>query len=168
MVTIRRIQIGEHELFKRIRLASLRESPLAFGSTYESAIARTAESWREQADCSAQGSDRSTFIAFAAGSPIGIAALYRHKERKDLGELLQVWVAPEYRSTRVAVEVMDAVFHWAGANGFRKIVASVAKGNERALRFYRKYGFGPVDAASDTGSDDIVLIKEIAAERNAR
>jgi hypothetical protein len=75
MISVRRIQIGEGDLFKRIRLASLRESPSAFASTYESALNRSSESWSEQADSTAQGSDRSTFIAFSGDSPIGIAAL---------------------------------------------------------------------------------------------
>ena len=64
MIEIRRIRLGEGDLFKQMRLTSLRESPHAFSSTYESALNRTAESWSEQADSTAQGSDRSTFIAF--------------------------------------------------------------------------------------------------------
>lgn len=138
MISVRRIQIGEGDLFKRMRLTSLRESPSAFASTYESALNRSYESWSDQADSSAQGSDRSTFIAFSGDSPIGIAALYRDKERMDVGEVLQVWVSPEYRSKGVAIDIMDAVFRWAGENGFRMVLATVAKGNERAMRFYRK------------------------------
>jgi len=72
--------MGEGELYKLMRLASLRESPFAFGSTYESAQLRTPESWAEQADSTAQGSDRSTFIALCGDVPIGIAALYRTGE----------------------------------------------------------------------------------------
>jgi len=75
MRAIRRIQIGEADLFKQMRLASLRDAPYAFSSTYESALRRSAESWREQADNTAQGSDRATFIAFSDDAPIGIAAL---------------------------------------------------------------------------------------------
>ena len=161
MISVRRIQIGEGDLFKRMRLTSLRESPSAFASTYESALNRSSESWNEQADSTARGSDRSTFLAFSGDSPIGIAALYRDKERMDVGEVLQVWVSPEYRSKGVAIDIMDAVFRWAGENGFRTVLAIVAKGNERALRFYRKYGFNFADGTSIDGPDDLVLMKEI-------
>jgi ribosomal protein S18 acetylase RimI-like enzyme len=160
MILVRRIQIGEGDLLKRIRLTSLRESPAAFVSTYESALNRTSESWSQQADSTAQGSDRATFIAFSGDSPIGIAALYRDKGTIDMGEVFQVWVSPEYRSKGVAADIMDTVFRWAGENGFRAIRATISKGNERALRFYRKYGFNVLDGASLEGPDP-VLIKEV-------
>lgn len=150
-----------------MRLTSLRESPSAFASTYEAALNRSSESWSEQADTTAQGSDRATFIAFSGDSPIGIAALYRDKERMDVGEVLQVWVSPEYRSKGIAIDIMDAVFQWAGENGFRAVLATIAKGNERALRFYRKYGFNILDGASLDGPDDPVLMKEIEVDQEA-
>ena len=59
----------------------------------------------------------------------------------ELGEVLQVWVAPEFRGTGVAQKMLDAVFQWAGENSFRTILATITKGNERARQFYRKYGF---------------------------
>jgi RimJ/RimL family protein N-acetyltransferase len=162
MISVRRIGIGEGELFKRMRLVSLRESPSAFASTYESALSRSQKSWCEQADGTAQGSDRATFIAFADDLPIGIAALYRDNAKMDLGEVLQVWVAPEYRSKGVALDIMDAVFQWAGVNGFRTIIATVKKGNKRAFRFYQKYGFNLAAGASFDGPDDPILTKEIS------
>ena len=165
MISVRRIRIGEGELFKRMRLASLRESPSAFASTYESALNRSHKSWCEQADSTAQGSDRATFIAFSDDLPIGIAALYRDKERMDVGEILQVWVAPKYRSKGVALNVMDTVFQWAGENSFRTIIATVKKGNRRAARFYRKYGFNLADGASFDGADDPILMKELKVEQ---
>jgi ribosomal protein S18 acetylase RimI-like enzyme len=158
-----------------MRLTSLRESPSAFGSTYESALRRSPESWSEQADSTAHGSDRSTFIAFSGDSPIGIAALYRKGEGTDAGELLQVWVSPECRSQGVAIDLMNAVFQWAGENGFQTVVATVAKGNVQALKFYRKYGFKPENRAPLDGPDDpVVLVKEVinfdglARERSGR
>jgi ribosomal protein S18 acetylase RimI-like enzyme len=165
MISIRRLQIGEGELFKQMRLTSLREAPYAFSSTYESALRRSPESWSEQANSTAQGSDRATFIAFSGNSQIGIAALYRNPEGTDAGEVFQVWVAPEYRSKEVAFDLLDAVFQWAGENGFQIITATIMKGNTRALKFYQKYGFDLADGASSDSPDDLVLIKEVQAQR---
>ncbi len=83
--------------------------PYAFSSTYDSAIQGSAESWREQAESTAQGNDQATFIAFSEDAPIGIAALFRPVGQAEVGEVLQVWVAPEYRGTRVAWDLMDVV-----------------------------------------------------------
>ena len=164
MISVRRIQIGEGELFKQMRLTSLRESPSAFGSTYESALNRSSESWNEQADNSAGGSDRATFFAFSNDSPIGIAALYRDKERIDTGEVLQVWVSPEHRGKGVAVYMMDAVFRWARENGFRRVLATITQGNARALRFYQKCGFRLARETLLDGPENL-LIKEIEVEQ---
>ena len=97
MITIRRIQVGEAELFKQIRLMALQDAPYAFPSTYEIVLQRSAESWREQAQRTTQGTDRATFIAFSDDMPIGMAALYRREDKADVGELLQVWIGSEYR-----------------------------------------------------------------------
>ncbi len=162
LISIRRIRVGEGELFRQIRLDAVRESPAAFGATYESMLRRTPESWDEQADGSAQGPDRATFLAFSGGKPVGIMALYRIEEESDMGELLQVWVAPKVRGRAVADELTDALFSWAGESGFRTVVAAVAKENSRALRFYEKYGFKPTSEVSlDHAIDGVVLIKDV-------
>jgi RimJ/RimL family protein N-acetyltransferase len=114
MLLIRRIHLGEAELFRCIRLAALREAPRAFGSTHDSAMRQTPESWREQADTTARGSDRATFLAFSDESPIGIIALYRLGRESDTGELIQMWIAPEYRGRGIAKRMIDIAFQWAG------------------------------------------------------
>jgi RimJ/RimL family protein N-acetyltransferase len=157
MTSIRRLQVGEVELFKQVRLMALQEAPYAFPTTYAHAIQRSAEGWQEQADRSAEGPDRATFIVFSDDIPIGMAALYRDEEKVDVGELLQVWVSPEYRGTRVIWDLMDEVFHWAKENRFSKMIAGVTKGNARAQKFYIKYGF-LVLAESSKG---VYLVKEV-------
>lgn len=157
MTTIRRLRKGEADLYRKIRLQSISDSPSAFETTYEAVLARSPESWREQADSSADGDDRATFLACAGDEPIGIAALYRVGESPDVAELLQVWVAPGHRGTGVARALMDKVFAWASKCGFHQVVAKVTSGNERALAFYRNYGFALADAsAGETAGTRII------------
>jgi RimJ/RimL family protein N-acetyltransferase len=158
---IRRLQIGEAELFKQIRLESLRDAPYAFSSTYDSALLRSEESWREQADSTAQGSDRATFIAFSEDVPVGIAALYRLEDQSDIGKLLQVWVAPEHRGTDIAWGLMDSIFEWAGENNFHMILSRVRNGNTRAKTFYIKYGFSNSDEFASSDFEGVCLVKEV-------
>jgi hypothetical protein len=54
MIAIRRIQIDEADLYKQMRLASMRDAPYAFSSSYESALLRNSESWRDQANSTAR------------------------------------------------------------------------------------------------------------------
>ena len=157
MITIRRILPGEADLFKQMRLRSLQEAPYAFPATYEAALQRSLESWREQAERTAMGADRATFIAFSEDTPVGIAALYRREEDLEAGELLQVWVSPEYRGTRLAWDLMDVIFQWAGENHFHSVIAGVTKANARAVRFYTRYGFSMLEE-TPTGC---YLVKEV-------
>ncbi len=160
MITVRRLRLGEGELFKQMRLISLGKSPSAFSSTYKSALKRTPESWREQADKSAEGPDRATFLLFSEDAPIGIAALYRDLINIDTGELIQVWISPEYRGTGAAETLMEAVFVWARANGFRRILAGINQGNVRALRFYQRLGFELAEVMKEDGTGGF-LVKDV-------
>jgi hypothetical protein len=42
--------------------------------------------------------------------PVGLAALYRDEEDPNLGELFQMWVAPEVRGGSVAADLLFEVF----------------------------------------------------------
>lgn len=148
--TVRRLNSGEWALLKRIRLDALKvcglynlsneetlshctrldefqDSPEAFETSLEDAKKRGKETWVQQADDSATGDVRCTFVAVdERGTPVGIAALYRDypdgNNRQFLtdmkpppyrmtnlclsllasastAELLQVWVAPRYRGS---------------------------------------------------------------------
>lgn len=103
------------------------------------------------------GSDRATFLAFSDHIPVGIAALYRDKENVDTGELLQVWVRPEFRGTSVIWDLMDEIFEWAVENNFHEVIAGVTKENTRALKFYAKYGFSTMDETPQ----GVMLVKEV-------
>lgn len=152
---IRRLNRGEGELYREVRLEALRESPEAFGTTHEAALGRTMESWAAQADTSASGRDRATFLVLAGETAVGLAALYRDEAVPGEGELIQVWVAPWLRGDGVAERLMDVVFRWAEENGFGSVKAEVTDGNGRALRFYERCGF----VAMEVGVDRVVLRK---------
>ena len=124
MITIRRLNVGEARLYREIRLESLRESPLAFATSYESAVGRDIDSWVEQADASAQGPDRALFNVFS-DSPIGLVGLYRDQKDHSCGELLQMWVSSNHRGSSLAGDLLDCVFDWASQQGFRFIRAEV-------------------------------------------
>ena len=161
MITIRRIQMGETELYKQIRLASLKEAPYAFETTYESAVRRSEETWRERAESGAQGNDGATFLAFSEDRPVGIAAVFRSQGQIDMAELMQVWVHPDFRGSGTAWDLMDAIFRWAKENNFRKIIAGVTNENPGALRFYTRYGFSRMAESAQSDPDSVYLIKEV-------
>ena len=135
----------------------MQDSPGAFATSYESALERDAESWAAQADASADGEDRATFVVFFEGRPVGMAALYRDPDQSPTGELVQMWIASAHRGSSIATDLLDHLFGWAAGSDFKIIRAEVTRENPRALRFYEKYGFQPVISQSRS----TILEKEI-------
>lgn len=160
--TIRRLNEGEADLYRAVRLESLRESPGAFATTYESALQRDDESWRAQADASSSGSDRATFVVLTE-RPVGLGAIYRDLDRPKEGELIQVWVSPESRGSEVAADLMAALFQWAASAGFETIRAEITPNNPRALRFYEKHGFIRTETHSASTGLNRLLTKAVAS-----
>jgi RimJ/RimL family protein N-acetyltransferase len=144
MSIIHRLNLGEGQFYRAVRLEALRESPDAFSSRYDDALARSDQSWADQADSSAMGSDRATFVAIM-DQPVGLAALYRDENELDVGELIQMWVAPVVRGESTATDLLLEIFRWAGSNRFTLVKAEVMKSNGRAMRFYEKFGFSLSD-----------------------
>ena len=155
MISVRRIHPNEGAIYRRIRLAALSESPDAFSTTLESANGRSADGWNEQADSAAVGPDRIIILVFLDEEPIGLAGLYRDALNKDFGELTQVWISPDHRGGHAAAKLIEAALAFATEHHFRRLSAWVIKGNERAIRFFRKHGFEltnetqPCSAGSD-------------------
>lgn len=164
MISIRRLRPGEGQLYKEVRLAALKDAPYAFTTTYASALSRSPESWSAQADGSATGPDRCTVIAFADESPVGIAAVYRNEESREDAELLQVWVAPDFRGTGVARDLVDTLIDWCADNGIRRVFAGITQGNDRALRFYRKCGLDVVDSVPAESPGGVMLARRVEFE----
>lgn len=160
MTVTRRLNPGEGQLYRAVRLEALRESPESFSSRYEDAIARSDQSWTDQADSSATGSNRATFVTLD-DQPVGLAALYRDENDTDVGELIQMWVAPDVRGGPVAADLLLEVFRWANSNCFAFVKAEVMKSNARALRFYEKFGFSVSDDESNHTTSSVLLTKAV-------
>ncbi len=163
MISVRRLRLGEGDLYKRLRVAALSESPEAFGTTLAEANARSEESWQQQADNSARGHDRATLIAIANEEPVGMAALYRDSQDQSLGELIQVWVDPAYRGGDSAKKLITEILIWAKRNNFMQVTAWVVKENQRMLRFLEKCGFELTNEVKSFRDDDesCLLVKEV-------
>ena len=147
---IRRLNPGEGHLYREVRLRSLMDSPEAFATTHEAALARDPGSWTAQADSSATGRDRATFILIVGDTVLGLAAIYRDAHIPSEGELLQMWISPHLRGGDAASRLLATALLWATTHGFQLIRAEVKPTNQRALRFYGKHGFHPAPDRENT------------------
>lgn len=64
---------------------------------------------------------------------------YRDDTLPGHGEIFSIYVLKEYHGKGVGRGLMDAAFEKLA--GYKKIAVWVLKGNDRAIRFYERYGF---------------------------
>lgn len=64
---------------------------------------------------------------------------YRDDTLSDCGEVFSIYVLADYYGQKVGYELMNAAFE--KLTDYNKIAVWVLKGNERAIKFYMRYGF---------------------------
>lgn len=72
---------------------------------------------------------------------IGFAAYgsCRDEGASDFGEVFAIYVLAEFHRQRVGYELMNAAFE--KLKEYKEIVVWVLKGNDKAIKFYERYGF---------------------------
>jgi GNAT superfamily N-acetyltransferase len=160
---IRRVAVGDLDVYREVRLRALRESPDAFASTYDAEVKRPDSHWVERVSRAATGSERAVFLAFDREDCVGLVGCIEDGLGADR-QLVSMWVAPSHRGTGVATELLDAVLQWADGAEVRDIALWVTRGNDPARRFYERSGFtvtGDVQPLpSDPCKDEIRMLRK--------
>ncbi len=126
----------EWSRLRDIRLASLLESPEAFGSSYEREIAFTEKEWRELFNLN------SYLVASIDGKDIAI--MFLEKLRGDFGATCWVggcWSNPQYRGIGALRSMFDYVDSVKDQRGWQIQGLGVFIVNESAIDAYEKLGF---------------------------
>jgi RimJ/RimL family protein N-acetyltransferase len=126
----------EWSRLRDIRLASLLESPEAFGSSYEREIAFTEKEWRELFNLN------SYLVASIDGKDIAI--MFLEKLRGDFGATCWVggcWSNPQYRGIGALRSMFDYVDSVKDQRGWQIQGLGVFIVNESAITAYEKLGF---------------------------
>ncbi|MBV8131461.1 MAG: GNAT family N-acetyltransferase [Alphaproteobacteria bacterium] len=135
-IKIRGLTSADAAAYRDIRLAGLKDSPEAFGSTFG----------RENAQPLAWFSDRlrnfQVFGAFRATDLLGIAGFVVREGEKERhkGLLWGMYVRPDARKTGVGRRLVEAVIDFARQR-VELLQLSVVSDNEPARRLYARLGF---------------------------
>ena len=119
--------------WRTIRLASLLDTPSAYGSTYEREVAFTEETWRERLT-------RPAVLVREGGVPIAMGTAF-HPEPGTL-HIIAMYVVPAHRGRGFSRQVLDALVGHAREHGLR-VQLDVNTDNEVARMAYLRYGFVP-------------------------
>lgn len=113
-----------HETYKDLIDAGYMES-----FTLEKCIT-TAHKWPDNIIVAKDGDQVIGFVGYGA---------YRDSTLPEHGEIFSLYVLEKYHGRRVGYELMNAAFEKLAA--YKRIAVWVLKGNDRAIRFYERYGF---------------------------
>ena len=85
-----------------------------------------------------------------------VAGACEDSEFEDTGEVYAVYVTPEYYGKGVGFALMNAAFERLAK--FKNVILWVLSGNDRAIKFYKRYGF------SFDGAEKEILLGKTAVE----
>ncbi|WP_051163377.1 GNAT family N-acetyltransferase [Nocardia brevicatena] len=177
---IRRVQAGDGEQLRAVRLAALRECPSAFGETAEQAAALELVDWEARIARSCAPGRQILAVATDRdnGEFVGMLGCFIDSER-DRPELLvpapdgarwaMVWgayVRPRARGRGLADQLLATVHHWAVDEArVEWIGLDVVETNARAARFYRRNGYTSTTLrrpyANDTTLTEVVMMRPL-------
>lgn len=141
-IDIRLLSANDAGAYQTLRLEGLRQTPEAFGSSYEEEIAFTLE----QVVTRLTGSlpDIASFGAFQAGSLAGIATLMANRRPKlqHRAALVAMYVTPTARGRGIGRRLVDAVITYGRSlPQVETLTLGVSAGNTAARQLYANAGF---------------------------
>ncbi len=167
MIFTRRIGRDEWPAYRDVRLRALRESPDAFGSTFEIERARPDHIWASRvSEASCSGAD-APFFAVDEGQVCGLAWCKLDPRDPGLANIFQMWVAPELRGRGAGRELLEAALAWARDKGVRRVRLGVTVGNSSAYFLYTGLGFVPVGGPEPLRESSSLMVQYMERELGA-
>ena len=142
-VTIRRTTESDWEALRGLRLEMLRDTPIAFGETLETALAHGEAEWRMRA---ARGDSAENINLAAIVGDRWVGTMAAFVPDSDTGALLVgVYVSPDFRGGGVTDALLAEIEAWAAQRG-PTLSLHVHEKNARARAYYAKRGFAKTGA----------------------
>lgn len=162
-IQIRLLTPADAACYRAVRLAGLKDTPEAFGSTFEAEIGKPLAWFFDRLTAS------QIFGAFGDHEILGVTGFAVRNGEKEAhkGLLWGMYVRPAARGTGVARRLVEAVIDFARPR-VELIQLSVVMGNEPARRLYARLGF--VEYGIERNSlkyggryyDEILMAKQLA------
>jgi ribosomal protein S18 acetylase RimI-like enzyme len=157
---VRRLVPEDHALLRDLRLRSLADSPMAFGSTYEAEEGLLERDWARRLDPDGYPH----FAGFVDDVPVGMVAVGHDPAKPDVAYVLGMWVDPAARGTGAVDALITEALRCAAEQGRPSTTLHVTEGNVRAERAYERHGFRRTGTTYTRDRDGL---QEIEMERPA-
>ncbi len=167
MLEIRLFMRQEWSLYRDIRLASLEDTPDAFGSTFERSRQLADAGWQRRLSAIDPAMDYPV-AAFDDDLPVALAWGRMDSDEREKVILNQMWTHPDYRGRGLARKLVESVIDWAHTLPATTLELSVTQGNTAAKRLYISVGFvetGKTEPLRE-GSSKTVEVMQLALNQN--
>ena len=137
VMEIQRLSLDEAARLRSIQLAALHDAPQAFGTTFQTAVRLSTNTWLYQLQIFP------TFVAVVDGIDSGMVRSARNSNDVSSAYLISLWVAPQARRLGVGSMLIDTVVAWGRSVGYARLLLEVAEKNGHAISLYTGKGFKP-------------------------
>ena len=137
---IRRTTADDWVRVRELRLEMIRDTPMAFGESLETAFAHSEAQWRIRGDRGA-GPRQTSLVAIDSATDRWVGTMGGFLE-SGRPLLVGVYVSPAFRgrSHGVAAALLEGIERWARSEG-DTLALHVHQRNPRARTFYERHGF---------------------------
>ncbi|OLC01628.1 MAG: hypothetical protein AUI15_05080 [Actinobacteria bacterium 13_2_20CM_2_66_6] len=139
---VRRLGPEDWQLYRRVRLAALKEAPYAFGSTYEREAQAPESRWRQTLV------DRARFVAEVDGVVAGTVS-GGDGDATGAAAMTAMWVDPRFRRQGVGGVLVLHLIRWARSARYDQMFLWVTDVNANAERLYERNGFVSTGAVQE-------------------
>lgn len=146
MISVRSITPSEWREYRDVRLRALRDSPDAFGSTYDIEATRPDDIWSARINNAISSGTNQVLFAFNCEKVCGLVWCKLSASEPGVAELFQMWVDPSSRGFGVGHELLKEAVAWATSINVHRIRLAVTAADSPAMRLYRAHGFRPAGA----------------------
>jgi ribosomal protein S18 acetylase RimI-like enzyme len=146
--------------FKAVRLQALKDSPLAFGSTYAKESQLSDADWLKRA--AEWSSERSiAYLAMDGASPCGIAGAFLGETDPSKAHLVSMWVAQNHRRSGLGRALAGTLIAWAEERNAQSLHLAVTNSNRAAIAFYKQIGFRMTEKTAPYPNDPALFEYEM-------
>lgn len=157
--------------YRAARLEALRDTPLAFGSTFANDSRLTDDDWLHRAR-TRMSDTQCLYLAFDDAQPgdavdrhdaCGLAGAFHDASMPAASMMLySMWVAPTHRRHGVGVKLVQACIDWCAAHGAEHLHLMVTDWNAGAISFYETLGFAKTGRSAPYPNDPRYVEFEMA------
>lgn len=134
-LTIRHCGLDDWEDLRAIRLEALKDTPDAYGSTYDESVRWSDAQWKNAA------STRLYYLADRDGRVVGMVSGGSNDAYPGTRWLYGMYVTSDERGSATAALLVRTIGDWARSHGAAEVYLHVTRSVPRARAFYERVGF---------------------------